>query len=113
MNIHLLTWLYFNDIADQIKEKVGAKEVSVDDIFEWIKHWGNGGGMLSVQMIFEDILKDNPNINYADFIDKIADDSSCESGTCVLFADILKDMISEIEKVKIYIRKEIPSQILD
>lgn len=91
-----LSHKYWKETKKQYLKKFNN---TIDDeteslLFQWIKWWGNGGGVRSIeQSIITQIGKSN---TYEKLWENIERDSYFHNATCVLYADVLKAMIIEV-----------------
>jgi len=84
------------------KDTIITKQIE-EKLYEQIKYWGNGGGMLSVENVLKNCLemaifgKLEPTIE--DYIREIQSDSYYEADTMVFFVHVLFAILEGIDEL--------------
>jgi len=95
-----------NDLKKQIEDTVNNEwenlykqhpKFDVDQAYEWIKYWGNGGGQLSTECVIKQAIEISDGKTLA-LIESMKNDIYYEWGNCLHCYDVIAAIIKECYK---------------
>lgn len=97
--LHILTINYLDKVIERYDNSIGDCGIDKTTMLDWVRWWGNGGGMYSIEYVFNEAIEQSENIS--ELLQTIKDDSYCECGTAILIADVITAMLEDVCKEEI------------